>query len=144
MFKISARHQIPTLLVRFGRWQHWIIDRGSYTLSIQRTSYWSSLSFQRCFESALFEGLLIWSVLEIESNRGFNAAVIFSILLNMKHLFIYSAPVFFAYLLKHDCVDSKNNKLLDFVKLGLVVLFVCGISLGPFIIYGQLQQVNFN
>lgn len=87
------------------------------------------------------------------------AGVLFAVLLNMKHLFAYLAPVYFVFLLKHYVLDdsssnSTSNKSSGSNKsswitafrrlllLGVAVLAVCGASFGPFIAMGQLPQVN--
>jgi len=94
--------------------------------------------------------------------------------MNMKHIFVYMAPVFFAYILKNYCFcsplptgptsqpaqkekrqgeeDSEDKmreeeedrdrprfSLFRFVQVALVVIAVGGLSVGPFVILGQVQ-----
>lgn len=61
------------------------------------------------------------------------SAFYFAVLLNMKHIFIYMAPVYFCYLLRHYCFGSFASFIKNTIKLGTVVLLVTGISFGPFI-----------
>ena len=67
------------------------------------------------------------------------SAFYFAVLLNMKHIFIYMAPVYFCYLLKHYCFGSIKDFIKNVTKLGTVVLLVTAASFGPFI--HQLPQV---
>lgn len=57
----------------------------------------------------------------------------------MKHIFIYIAPVYFFFLLKHYCFGSIKQFFSNTLKLGLVVVSVTAISFGPFI--DHLPQV---
>lgn len=78
--------------------------------------------------------------------------VLFAVLLNMKHLFAYLAPVYFVFLLKHYVLtDSSSSSsgsidwpaaLKRLVVLGGSVVVVCGVSFGPFLAMGQMQQVR--
>lgn len=67
------------------------------------------------------------------------SAFYFALLLNMKHIFIYMAPVYFCYLLKHYCFGSVKDFIKKVVKLGSVVFLVTAVSFWPFI--NQLPQV---
>ncbi|XP_063978844.1 probable dolichyl pyrophosphate Glc1Man9GlcNAc2 alpha-1,3-glucosyltransferase [Diachasmimorpha longicaudata] len=62
----------------------------------------------------------------------------FSILLNLKHLYLYVAPAFIVWLLKWYCSRS-GNLFLRLIQLGAIVLTVLAISFGPFVT--QLTQV---
>lgn len=61
------------------------------------------------------------------------SAFYFAVLLNMKHIFIYMAPVYFCFLLRHYCLRSFKEFVVNVVKLGSVVLLVTAASFGPFI-----------
>lgn len=75
--------------------------------------------------------------------ENLQAAFWFSILLCLKHIYLYIAPVYFVYLLRSYCFESQNSKLIfhfkRLIKLGMVVVAVFGLSFGPF--FGQFQQV---
>ena len=66
----------------------------------------------------------------------------------MKHIFLYLAPAYFVFLLRNYCVSVPPGGWLprpqtaSTVKLGLVVVAVFGLSLGPFIALGQLPRVS--
>jgi alpha-1,3-glucosyltransferase len=77
-------------------------------------------------------------------DRCLEAAFLFAVLLNLKHIFIYIAPAYFVYLLKHYCFAAqtegsthtpkmKDFLLKNFVKLGAIVVAVFLFSFGPFI-----------
>lgn len=67
------------------------------------------------------------------------SAFYYALLLNMKHIFIYIAPVYFFYLLKNYCFGSFKQFTANVIKLGCVVATVTAISFGPFI--DHLPQV---
>lgn len=72
-------------------------------------------------------------------SKFIQSAFYFALLLNMKHIFIYIAPVYFCYLLKHYCFGSIKDFIKNVVKLGTVVLCVTAVSFGPFV--NHLPQV---
>ena len=80
--------------------------------------------------------------------RCLEGAFLFAVLLNFKHLFLYIAPAYFVYLLKHYCFHgNKNNSsntevggvslrefsIAKFMKLALLVLVPFALSLAPFL-----------
>lgn len=67
------------------------------------------------------------------------AAFYYTILLNMKHIFIYIAPVYFFFLLKNYCFGIFPKFVANVIRLGCVVTSVTAISFGPFI--DHLPQV---
>lgn len=88
----------------------------------------------------LHAGLLVWSVHCMQEQQHVMAALLFAVLLNMKHLFVYGGPVYFVYLLRSYCVGRRA--LRRFLMLGAVVAGVTGASFGPFIALGQMSQVR--
>lgn len=94
-------------------------------------------------------GILFISVARIIQKREIEAAFWFSVLLNLKHIYLYVAPAYFIYLLRSYCLLSTAEgsvrwhsfSLLRLLKLGATVLAVFGMSFGPFIYMGQLSQV---
>lgn len=68
----------------------------------------------------------------------------FAVLLNLKHIYLYCAPAYFFYLLKHFVLE-KDVQLAESAKrlfsLGTTVLLVFTVSLGPFAFLGQLPQL---
>lgn len=112
----------------------------------------------------LAAGLLVWSILMIQEQRYILSGLLFAVLLNMKHLFAYLAPVYFTFLLRHYVLDGDSSSSSERSKgtgsrssrdyswegalrrlalLGGSVLLVCAVSFGPFIAMGQLKQVRF-
>lgn len=107
-------------------------------------------------------GLFVLCLSFMRRGQDMRAGITYAVILNFKHIFIYSAPVFFVYLLRHYCFESieyefegweqfgdtleKERKQarqrftpLNFVKLGLAVISVFALSLGPFL--DQLPQL---
>ncbi|CAH2269261.1 jg19216 [Pararge aegeria aegeria] len=94
-------------------------------------------------------GVLFLSMANLFENNCVYAAFWFAMLLNLKHIFLYMAPVYVVYLLRAYCftVSSKDGvhtpwysfSVVNLIKLAATVLFVFGLSFGPFI--NQLPQV---
>ncbi|KAH3843091.1 probable dolichyl pyrophosphate Glc1Man9GlcNAc2 alpha-1,3-glucosyltransferase [Dreissena polymorpha] len=95
-------------------------------------------------------GTLLLSIVRIYQGRHMSAAFWFAALLNFKHLYLYVAPAYFVYLLRCYVFQSKDDgslnwrsfSILRLIGLGSIVLFVFGISLGPFVILNQLEQLK--
>lgn len=92
--------------------------------------------------NGMLYGILMLSISYIMQEKYLQGAFWFSILINMKHIYLYIAPVFFIYLLRNFCFKSKTNNVRDlfqsfafrnFVRLGSIVLLISVISFGPFI-----------
>lgn len=77
-------------------------------------------------------GILLLSISRIQREKYLQSALLFAVLLNMKHIFIYIAPAFVAYLLKFYCLRS-GQPIVSLVKLAGIVLGVLTVSLGPFV-----------
>ncbi|XP_043928635.1 probable dolichyl pyrophosphate Glc1Man9GlcNAc2 alpha-1,3-glucosyltransferase isoform X2 [Protopterus annectens] len=95
-------------------------------------------------------GLLLLSVARLFQNRNLESALLFAILLNFKHIFLYVAPAYGIYLLRSYCFTSSKPdgslkwntfSFLRLASLGLIVCSVFAVSFGPFIAMGQLPQV---
>ncbi|XP_042880305.1 probable dolichyl pyrophosphate Glc1Man9GlcNAc2 alpha-1,3-glucosyltransferase [Penaeus japonicus] len=94
-------------------------------------------------------GIMFLSVARILQRREIEAAFWFSVLLNLKHIYLYVAPAYFVYLLRSYCLSStsdgrikfKASSLLRLLQLGVTVLSVFGLSFGPFYLTGQIGQV---
>lgn len=77
-------------------------------------------------------------------------ALFFAVLLHFKHIYLYVAPAYGVYLLRSYCFTASNAdgsvkwrsfSFLRVTLLGLIVCLVSALSLGPFIVLGQLPQV---
>ncbi|XP_059208380.1 probable dolichyl pyrophosphate Glc1Man9GlcNAc2 alpha-1,3-glucosyltransferase [Centropristis striata] len=95
-------------------------------------------------------GLLLLSVAKHLQSRHLQGALLFAILLNLKHIYLYVAPAYGIYLLRSYCFTQDNNdgsvrwrsfSVARLLALGSIVISVCALSFGPFIALGQLPQV---
>ncbi|EGC32375.1 hypothetical protein DICPUDRAFT_38502 [Dictyostelium purpureum] len=99
--------------------------------------------------NGFLKGILILSMYFIIRGNILVGSVLFCVLLNFKHIYMYMAPAYFVYLLIYYCFENKkNNKfsisninIFNFIKLGSSVLFIFALSLGPFIAMGQIPQL---
>lgn len=86
-------------------------------------------------------GLLLISISHMIKGNYLLSAIFYTILLNMKHIFIYMAPVYIAYLLKFYCWNNKVIQgLKNLVKLAVITLGITALSFGPF--YDHIPQVS--
>lgn len=87
------------------------------------------------------------------------SGVLFAVLLNFKHIYMYLAvsihlhflscllnillqPAYFIYLLRAFCMSPSGEVLpLRFLSLANAVIAVFVLSLGPFILMGQIPQL---
>uniref|UniRef100_A0A665TPH3 Alpha-1,3-glucosyltransferase n=1 Tax=Echeneis naucrates TaxID=173247 RepID=A0A665TPH3_ECHNA len=95
-------------------------------------------------------GFLLLSVAKHLQSQHLQGALLFSILLNLKHIYLYVAPAYGVYLLRSYCFTQDHTdgsirwssfSLVRLLALGGIVASVCALSFGPFIIMGQLPQV---
>ncbi|XP_054157959.1 probable dolichyl pyrophosphate Glc1Man9GlcNAc2 alpha-1,3-glucosyltransferase [Oppia nitens] len=92
--------------------------------------------------NGLLSGILLLSMARIVQKREVEASLWFSILLNMKHIYMYMSPAFFVYLLRNYCFDRHRKfRPINLAKLAVTVLSVFAISFGPFVAMGQLNQL---
>ncbi|XP_069747943.1 dolichyl pyrophosphate Glc1Man9GlcNAc2 alpha-1,3-glucosyltransferase isoform X1 [Narcine bancroftii] len=95
-------------------------------------------------------GLLLLSIARMFQERHLESAVLFVILMNFKHIFLYVAPAYGIYLLRSYCfTENKQDGSIQWrsfscsrlFALGCIVCSVFVVSFGPFIAMGQLPQV---
>nr|CAG4641728.1 EOG090X06YP [Eurycercus lamellatus] len=88
-------------------------------------------------------GILLLSIGSIMQKENIKAAIWFSLLLNLKHIYLYIAPAYFIYLFRSYCIETRKSGFIfhwkRFSSLGLIVASIFGFSFGPFI--GQLDKV---
>ncbi|EFN55143.1 hypothetical protein CHLNCDRAFT_23571, partial [Chlorella variabilis] len=84
-------------------------------------------------------GLFVLSLLAAAEECYLLSALLFAVLLNMKHIFLYASPAFFCFLLRRYC--SGPRAVLRFLMLGAIVAAIFGLSFGPFVALGQLPQL---
>ncbi|XP_041808732.1 probable dolichyl pyrophosphate Glc1Man9GlcNAc2 alpha-1,3-glucosyltransferase [Chelmon rostratus] len=129
-----------------------VLNRPSFTLAV--LLLWNfgllivdHIHFQ--YNGFLF-GFLLLSLAKHLQSRHLQGALLFAILLNLKHIYLYVAPAYGIYLLRSYCFtqDNKDGSVswtsfspLRLLALGSIVASVCALSFGPFIAMGQLPQV---
>ncbi|KAK5695038.1 glycosyl transferase [Elasticomyces elasticus] len=90
-------------------------------------------------------GILILSIVLARKPSGLLASgLVFAALLCLKHIYLYLAPAYFIYLLRAYCLGPQSVfdiKFANCVKLGVGIVAVAGLAFGPFVYYGQIQQV---
>ncbi|KAF8211224.1 glucosyltransferase [Mycena galopus ATCC 62051] len=87
-------------------------------------------------------GILLWSILMARNGNKLASGILFAVLLNFKHIYMYLAPAYFVYLLRSFCVSPSGQlEIKNFLSLANAVIAVFIISFGPFILMGQIPQV---
>ncbi|KAJ4919265.1 hypothetical protein JOQ06_007891 [Pogonophryne albipinna] len=90
-------------------------------------------------------GVLLLSLAKHMQSLHLQGALLFAVLLNLKHIFLYVAPAYGVYLLRSYCFTQDNSdgsvrwrsfSFLRLAALGGIVLSVCFLSFGPFILMG--------
>lgn len=80
-------------------------------------------------------GVLLASCVAMGQRRILVSAALFSILLNLKHLYLVLAPVYFVVILRGWCWG--RGRLRRLCTVGALVVCVFAVSLGPFVAMGQ-------
>ncbi|CAD7090990.1 unnamed protein product [Hermetia illucens] len=83
-------------------------------------------------------GVLLLSIGFMLREQFLMSALLFCILLNLKHIFIYIAPAYGAYLLKFYCWQRKQL-FVNLLKLLVIAFATVAVSFGPFL--DQIPQV---
>ena len=86
-------------------------------------------------------GIFVLSIWAAAGGKELLGAALFAILLCFKHIFLYPAPAFFVFLLRHYCKGTGARPILRFIALGIVVVSIFGVALGPFLVAGQGLQL---
>lgn len=87
-------------------------------------------------------GILLWSLLYARNGNLLGCGLLFAVLLNFKHIYMYQAPAYFVYLLRGYCMSPQGNILPKrFLSLANIVIAVFVVSIGPFLLMGQLPQL---
>lgn len=86
-------------------------------------------------------GLLVFSIYFATYGNDVLATATFTVLLCMKHLFLYVAPAFGAYYLGLLWDLPLGQSVTLFSKLSVVAVSVLAVSFGPFIGKGMLPQI---
>jgi alpha-1,3-glucosyltransferase len=86
-------------------------------------------------------GVLALAVGALERRAHARGAFWFACLLQLKHLYLLAAPLFFVQLLSAHCCAGGRFRARRFAELGAIVLAVFGCCLGPFASEGCLLDV---
>jgi len=88
-------------------------------------------------------GILLWSLLMARNDQKLLSGVLFAILLNFKHIYMYIAPAYFIYLLRSYCMTPNGWSIQykNLMSLAQAVLLVFTVSFGPFALMRQIPQV---
>ncbi|KAG0371133.1 family 57 glycosyltransferase [Gamsiella multidivaricata] len=97
-------------------------------------------------------GIMIHSLVDAKQGKLLRSGILFAALLNFKHIYLYIAPSYFAFLLRAYCFENSGNSIrakswtsafrpLHFLALGFSVIAVFAASLGPFAAMNQLPQL---
>ncbi|XP_044761404.1 probable dolichyl pyrophosphate Glc1Man9GlcNAc2 alpha-1,3-glucosyltransferase [Coccinella septempunctata] len=86
-------------------------------------------------------GILLISISYMWTENYLKSAFFFSVLLNLKHIYLYAAPAYFVYLLRNYCLRSKSISgalgskqcWMNTIKLGSIVVGVFFVSFYPFL-----------
>ena len=77
------------------------------------------------------------------------SAATYAVLLNFKHIYLYSAPAFGIFYIRQLVLDEKirpAKKIRNFVQLGLQTISITLLSFGPFLLSAnpveQLKQIG--
>lgn len=90
-------------------------------------------------------GILILSIISMKKQSTMLVGgLLFAVLLCLKHIFLYLAPAYFVYLLRVYCLDERSVLRIRYtqsLKLAVGLFGVFGTCFGPFIYWGQLNQL---
>jgi alpha-1,3-glucosyltransferase len=91
-------------------------------------------------------GILILSlVLARKESTILTSAILFAGLLCLKHIYLYLAPAYFVYLLRTYCLHPKNvfrPQIYNILTLGTSIIAIFALAIGPFVAWGQLEQLK--
>ncbi|EAR96049.2 dolichyl pyrophosphate Glc1Man9GlcNAc2 alpha-1,3-glucosyltransferase-like protein, putative (macronuclear) [Tetrahymena thermophila SB210] len=88
------------------------------------------------------QGIFILSLTKFIEGRNIFGGILFALVLCFKHIFLYSAPAIFFFLLKFYCFDNGNKlNIRNFSKLGMSVVTVFLISFLPFLSLDAIKQI---
>jgi alpha-1,3-glucosyltransferase len=92
-------------------------------------------------------GIMIASMVAARNGQPLLCGALFAILLCFKHIYLYLAPAYFVYLLRVVVIPGNSFKSLrinfrDTVLLGLIVVGTFTVCFGPFVAFGQLENLK--
>lgn len=99
------------------------------------------------YNGFLFGILVLSLVLARNNSTLLLSGFLFTALLCFKHIYLYLAPAYFVYLLRVYCLSPLPSfpyfgiRFLNCLKLGSGIGAVAASAFGPFVLWGQLEQV---
>jgi alpha-1,3-glucosyltransferase len=96
------------------------------------------------YNSFLYGILVLSLILARKQSTLLLSGILFAALLCLKHIYLYLAPAYFVYLLRAYCL-GKNSifdiKFFNIIKLGSSIIGIFAVAFGPFVYWGQLDQL---
>lgn len=94
--------------------------------------------------NSMMYGLLILSLAYIKEDSYFKSALVYAVLLNFKHIFLYFAPCFGILYLKRVVFNQPTpaKQFTNFCLLALQTVAVFAVSFGPFLWVGGADQMR--
>ncbi|KAK6543871.1 glycosyl transferase, variant 2 [Orbilia ellipsospora] len=88
-------------------------------------------------------GILIFSLTDALTDNLLRSGILFAILLCFKHIYLYIAPAYFAYLLRKYCLGENlfDIQIVNCIKLGSAIVSIFGVAFGYFAAIGQIPQL---
>ena len=90
-------------------------------------------------------GILILSLsLARKQSTLLYSGLLFAALLCLKHIYLYLAPAYFVYLLRVCCLSPRSIfriRLGNCLRLGIGLMIIFGVAFGPFLYWGQIDQL---
>ena len=90
-------------------------------------------------------GILVLSlVLARHQSTLVPSALLFAVLLCLKHIYLYLAPAYFVFLLRAYCLSPQSIFRVRFAncaRLASALVAVFAAAFGPFVYWGQLEQL---
>ncbi|KAF8339207.1 glycosyltransferase family 57 protein [Cantharellus anzutake] len=78
-------------------------------------------------------GILVWSIIMASEGKHLESGILFAVLLNFKHIYMYLSPAYFIYLFRFHCMTPGGDFISNsFLSLANTVLAVFVASFGPF------------
>ena len=96
------------------------------------------------YNGAMYGLLVLSLVMARKQSTMLYSGILFAILLCFKHIYLYLAPAYFVYLLRTYCLSQKSIfriRLTNCAKLATSLAVVFGSAFGPYIAWGQLDQL---
>uniref|UniRef100_A0A0N4Z1Y7 Alpha-1,3-glucosyltransferase n=1 Tax=Parastrongyloides trichosuri TaxID=131310 RepID=A0A0N4Z1Y7_PARTI len=92
--------------------------------------------------NAFLTGLVLLSINYVLNDNILKAAIISSVLINFKHIYLYYAPGYVAFYLFNYLLPLETNIISRILLLGLSVGIPIILSFGPFLYAGGIEGIN--